>query len=183
MPHALQSLKNSLGKYTPDDDAEEKSKDRILSLMHSSSDPTDRNQFSPGHLTASAFVVTPDRNQLVLILHKKLKRWLQPGGHIDPEDTGVLEAAVREVKEEVGLDVGGGELFDLDIHPIPETQREPAHDHFDIRFLFVADHQTIRPGSDVEDARWVSVLDWPDLRLDSGSIRVHRKLTGPGGEL
>ena len=78
--------------------------DRALDLARSS-DPTDRDRFVPGHFTASGFVVSPDGSSLLLIHHRRLDRWLQPGGHIDPEDASPIAAAAREVTEETGVSV------------------------------------------------------------------------------
>ncbi|HAN31188.1 MAG TPA: hypothetical protein DCQ06_06275 [Myxococcales bacterium] len=64
-------------------------------LANMPGDPTRRDYWDPGHFTASAFVVSPDRSSLLLIKHKKLGRWLQPGGHIEAEDTTVESAARR----------------------------------------------------------------------------------------
>ena len=90
-------------------------------------------------------MLSPDRRDLVLIHHKKLGIWVQPGGHVEPSDEDLLGAARREVLEEVGLSdleplpsPGGSPLFDVDIHAIPARKADPAHEHFDVRFAFVA---------------------------------------------
>ena len=135
--------------------------DRALDLVRSS-DPTDRNRFDPGHFTASGFVVSPDGSSLLLIHHRRLDRWLQPGGHIDPGDTSPIAAAVREVAEETGVAVEPilPDLIDLDIHPIPPRAPEPAHEHFDLRFAFRALGETLVADDEVHDAIWVS---WDEL--------------------
>ena len=61
--------------------------------------PADRDRFEPGHFTASGFVISPNRKALLLIHHRRLDRWLQPGGHIDSEDASPIAAAIREVAE------------------------------------------------------------------------------------
>jgi len=93
-----------------------------------------------GHLTGSGFVLDAARARVLLLRHKRLLRWLQPGGHgegeIDPQ-----EIALREIAEETGLTdllpLGKG-LFDVDVHPIPARPGEPAHLHLDLRYAFVA---------------------------------------------
>src|SRR5690606_25147466 len=77
---------------------------RMLDLSSQSGAPFSRHQFEPGHFTASAFVLSPDRQSLLLIHHRKLGLWLQPGGHLEPADPNVRAAARREVAEEVGLE-------------------------------------------------------------------------------
>ncbi|MGH8028541.1 MAG: NUDIX hydrolase [Arenimonas sp.] len=90
----------------------------------------------PGHLTGSAWVVSADRQRTLLMHHRKLDRWLQPGGHADG-DTDLARVALREAEEETGLRdlVVEGEVFDLDRHAIPARGAEPEHWHYDVRFV------------------------------------------------
>lgn len=174
----LTLLRHSLEEHVPFDPDEVQARESILGLVQNTRTPSDRNQFDPGHLTASAFVVTKSRSHIILILHRKLARWLQPGGHIDPGDSSVPEAATREVKEEVGLHLipSEGKLFDLDVHAIPESQSEPAHKHFDIRYLFAADRCDLTVGPDVSDAGWIVMEEWGEMEVDRGLARVRKKL-------
>ena len=135
--------------------------DRSLALARST-DPIDRDHFDPGHFTASGFVVAPDGSALLLIHHKRLDRWLQPGGHIDPGDPSPIAAAAREVREETGIATGPilDALIDVDIHPIPPRAPEPAHEHFDLRFAFRALGTDLVADDEVFDAAWVP---WDDL--------------------
>lgn len=114
-----------------------------------------------GHVTGSAFVTTPDYGKVLLVLHGKLGRWLQPGGHCEPGESA-LEAARRETLEETGLDgrpALGGELFDVDIHEIPARGDAPAHLHYDARFLLVSPELEPRLSEESGDAAWVSPED------------------------
>ena len=71
-----------------------------------------------------------------MVFHRHLKRWLQPGGHAEDSDATIEASARRELLEETGLDPRGKwELLDLDIHVIPARPGQPAHEHFDLRFL------------------------------------------------
>ena len=114
----------------------------------------------PLHVTASAWIVSPQRGHVLLLHHRKHGQWFQPGGHID-DDASALEAALREGSEETG--VAGHHLrpvlrglFDVDIHRIPAHGPEPAHGHIDIRFLLELDHALPIPGNaESHDVRWV----------------------------
>lgn len=90
-----------------------------------------------GHFTGSAWVVSRDGARVLLMHHRKLQRWLQPGGHADG-DTDLARVALREAVEETGLNglqlLDGG-IFDLDRHEIPARGDEPAHWHYDVRFV------------------------------------------------
>ena len=95
----------------------------------------------PGHLTGSAWIVSPDRKRTLLTHHHKLDKWLQLGGHADGE-TDLLAVALREAREESGLTrlrAVSAEIFDCDRHLIPARGTEPAHYHHDVRFLLEAD--------------------------------------------
>jgi len=141
--------------------------------------PTARDHFVPGHLTASAFVISPKRDSVLLILHKKLQLWLQPGGHIEASDESLGAAARREVAEEVGLTLppeATGEVFDLDIHLIPARKDEPAHEHFDVRFCFQAPTLDFATNDEVVAARWAPLDQIDQLTTDESVLRVARKL-------
>jgi 8-oxo-dGTP pyrophosphatase MutT (NUDIX family) len=125
-----------------------------------------------GHVTASAWVLDPTRRHVLLLHHRKLDRWLQPGGHCDG-DPDVRAVAQREAEEETGLAVRllDQALFDVDIHPIPARGDVPAHAHFDVRFRFEADFQPpVVRLEEAREARWVP-LDEVSQYADEESIR------------
>jgi 8-oxo-dGTP pyrophosphatase MutT (NUDIX family) len=151
----------------------------MRALTHVTGDPFARDHWTPGHFTASAFVLSPDRAKLLLILHGKLHRWLQPGGHIEPDDVDVFAAAQREVAEEVGLPdlphADGPSIFDVDVHRIPPIGSAPAHRHFDVRVLLLAPDLRATAGSDAKEARWVPLADVARWETDESVLRAVRK--------
>jgi hypothetical protein len=103
-----------------------------------------RDAFSPGHFTGSALVTNARGDKVLLMRHKYIGRWMQFGSHADG-DPDLSKVALREASEESGFrqhkcSVLGG-LFDIDIHPIPANPKknEPAHEHFDLRYLLELD--------------------------------------------
>ena len=170
-------VKELLAEHTPADAREAGFVARMEALLSKGADAFSRDHFDPGHFTASSFVLSPDRDSVLLILHGKLGLWLQPGGHIDPDDTDVVAAARREVAEEVGItNLQGGALLDVDIHAIPPLRGEPAHEHFDLRFCFYAPSLEFQAGSDAKAARWVRLEDVGDAGSDGSVLRAVAKL-------
>ena len=116
-------------------------------------EPFSRNEL-PAHFTASAAVVDEAGRRICLVDHVKLGRRLQPGGHIEPDDETAAAAAMRETREETGLEPRlhpyAARPFDVDIHEFPERDGDPAHLHLDLRFRLVAD------GEPAEGAVWLT---------------------------
>lgn len=168
-----------LRSHHPTDPTEGAHRDAMIALCASEGDPTSREHYDPGHFTASAFVLSPDRHSVLLIFHGKLHRWLQPGGHVDPADGSLLEAAQRELAEETGIidarPFRSG-LFDVDVHVIPARKSEPEHRHFDARFVFQAQSLEAAAASDAKDARWVPLDEVSEAESDRSVMRAVEKI-------
>jgi 8-oxo-dGTP pyrophosphatase MutT (NUDIX family) len=171
-------LSNLLANYVPNGD--EASVAIARAALVTGRSMWARTEFDPGHFTASGFVLSPDRSSLLLIHHGRLHRWLQPGGHIEPQDGTVEAAARREVAEETGLtDVErvGTSLVSIDGHSIPGRADEPAHVHIDLGVGFIAASYDIAAVDEVLDARWIPLSDLARYTADTATRRAAATLT------
>ena len=129
-------IQKKLAHYQPTDDSEIASHKRIIDFVNAQPHCFERT-LKIGHITGSAWLIDESKNRVLLTHHRKLNKWLQLGGHCDG-DPDVMAVAMREAKEESGIEKiepVTTDIFDLDVHPIPVRGNEPAHDHYDIRFL------------------------------------------------
>ncbi len=131
------SLLQLLTAYHPDDSAEQEYKKTILEFLSQYPTNAFERSLEVGHITASAWLVNKDNTKALLTHHKKLDMWVQLGGHCDG-DTDPLAVAIKEAQEESGImkiRPMQHAIFDIDVHLIPETKKEKAHYHYDVRFL------------------------------------------------
>ena len=128
-----------------------------------------------GHITASGFIYAKKDKKFLLLEHKKAKKWLQPGGHVEKEDQTILETAKREIFEETGLKdlelinfFENKEIpFDINTHYIPENPNKnmPEHYHHDFRFLFTIDKiEDVKIAKDESNAyKWVDINEMQEI--------------------
>lgn len=171
-------LLDLLDKHSPIDENELKMRNETIEFVKTNEDCFNR-ELLIGHVTGSAWIVNDARTHVLLTHHRKLNQWFQPGGHCDGEPD-VLKVALKEANEETGLknlNVVDGEVYDVDVHLIPERKGIPAHYHYDIRFLiegYMNEQLIITEESN--DLAWVS-LEKIAERNDSESImRMMRKI-------
>jgi 8-oxo-dGTP pyrophosphatase MutT (NUDIX family) len=138
----------------PRDAKEDADRRAMLGFLDGLAEPFSRDQ-AGAHFTASALVLDESRTRTALVHHRKLGIWVQPGGHVDPDDATMQAAALREVREELGL-VGtvDGDVLHLDTHEIPE----PWHLHLDVRFLVVADGE-LAVSAESHEVRWLQLAE------------------------
>ncbi len=137
---SLAQLLALLEGFDVHDEQARRSVRHTVALLRTAPDPFDRAHYHPGHITASAAVLSPDGANVLLVYHPRLKRWLQPGGHVEPGDRSLLDTARREVLEEAGLDLPPAppRLVGVDVHRIPADRGEPEHLHHDLMFCLRA---------------------------------------------
>ncbi len=125
------------------------------------------------HLTSSALVVAAADHRVLLLEHRKLRRWFQPGGHADGEANLAL-SAWREATEETGIDslVVYGPAIDLDVHEV-RPPNEPSHLHLDVRYLVIAPLGAVAaPNHESTAHRWVNPDDLDGFDPDIGLRRL-----------
>jgi 8-oxo-dGTP pyrophosphatase MutT (NUDIX family) len=157
------TLVELLQAFVASDAREEADRSAMLRLAQELAEPLSRHEPS-AHFTASAFVVDETGTRTCLVEHAKLGRLLQPGGHVEPADPSLEEAALREAREETALELElhptAPRPFDLDIHEIPARPGEPAHFHLDVRFLLVG------RGEPCAGAAWHAIGAFGDGSVD-----------------
>ena len=166
------------GLYIPTDDRDRINASRLSRLILDYDNAFCRSRLQ-GHVTASAFVVNRERSHTILTHHAKLNCWLQLGGHCDGE-RDPLAVAQRETHEESGLTnirVAQPKVFDIDIHEIPEHRDTPAHLHYDVRYLLVAEmSEKLRPSVESNDLAWVPLSNLADYTDKPSVLVLNRKL-------
>jgi 8-oxo-dGTP pyrophosphatase MutT (NUDIX family) len=175
-PVARRRLESLLRGRQAHDAVEHSHISATLDWLASADDPFDRECTEPGHAVAGSWIVDPDRRRVVLIYHDELHRWLQPGGHGDPGEDDPPLIACRETREETGVayDPRRSELLDIDVHEVVSPS-EPAHLHFDFRFLVLLPEQPLSLGSDAEDGGWFTSAEVRAREPDAGMLRMLEK--------
>ncbi len=147
-----------LAAWRPDDEGQRALKFALLAFLDARpADACDRSCVA-GHLTASALVVDATGQHVLLTLHPRVGRWVQLGGHCEPGDATLRDAALREATEEsgiVGLSIAAEPLH-VDVHPVTCSLGVPTR-HLDVRYLVHAPAGAVAVRSaESDDLRW-----WP----------------------
>lgn len=174
------ALLTLLQTYKPQSSDDERNREEILRFVRENPDCFLRSLLT-GHITASAWILDPTWRYVLLTHHKKLHKWLQPGGHCDG-DPDVLSVAIKEAQEETGIVRFTPALrgvFDLDIHSIPARQGkegfEPEHLHYDIRFVLQAGTTSLQLSEESHALAWVAIKDLQNKTNDVSVVRMREK--------
>ncbi|HVN04361.1 MAG TPA: NUDIX domain-containing protein [Bryobacteraceae bacterium] len=169
--------------FHPDGDGEAaKSRELVLALLESSEAPFSRRQFNPGHVTCSGLVFSPARDRILLVLHRRLQRWL-PGGHVEPDDEAIADAGRREVIEETGAMLSADpapRLVGVDVHAIPRRRDEAFHLHHDLTFRFQATSEAFAACEEVREVTWCAAAEFDRYQLPGNLRRTYARALSDG---
>ncbi|PWJ58209.1 8-oxo-dGTP pyrophosphatase MutT (NUDIX family) [Dyadobacter jejuensis] len=173
----MSSLLALLNNYSPLDPTEDAMYRQTVEFVTSHSNCFERS-LSEGHVTASAWVIDPTYGQALMMHHRKLGRWFQPGGHCDG-DSDVIGVARKEAEEETGLlnpTLAFPQILDVDVHTIPGNAKDPEHLHYDIRFLFTADPATpLTVNEESRALKWIPLDEVASFNDSESILRLVRK--------
>jgi len=131
----------------------------------------------PAHVSGSTWVINPSHSAVLMMHHRKLNAWLQPGGHADG-DADVIRVALKEASEETGVDPShihllSDQIFDVDIHATTHPPEAPTHAHIDIRYLVEIDDRIPVPGNEESyELRWVPLSQVARLNNNRSILRM-----------
>ena len=175
----------ALTAHTPADQEEENHRDEILRFVSANAQCWWMRATPSGHVTGSAWILNFARTHALLLHHAKLKCWVQPGGHLDDSDASPAAGAMREALEETGLanlHLASEAVFDVDVHLIParaarpgKCGMEPAHLHYDVRYLMIAADADVRISEESLDAKWLLLKDLAQPTTERSIARMAEK--------
>ena len=169
---ALLAMLSRYQRRHPDEDAAR----RFQRFVSNQPRCFERDCWDDGHVTASAALLDPSRKSMLMTRHRKLGMWLQLGGHADG-NPDPLAVACREAKEESGLDVTPAmtEPIDVDVHAVPAYGTDPAHHHYDARFILFAEHTAVQANSESEGLQWVPLDNVASVTDEESILRLAAK--------
>lgn len=169
-------------KYIPSCEQEERDKAAILRFLAEHDDAYERSNLL-AHMTASAWVISPDRQRVVMCYHNLYNSWSWTGGHADGEHD-LLKVAMREVEEETGLQTHPlcTEIFSLENLTVEGHVKKgryvPSHIHMNVTYLLQAEGDSLRQKPDENSGvRWMTPQEAMAASTEPWMVeRVYRKL-------
>jgi ADP-ribose pyrophosphatase YjhB (NUDIX family) len=172
-----QNLINMLVEHNGYDDQEKFYIEKSLPFVKIQPKCTDRDNLA-GHVTASSWILSPNKDQVLLINHRRIGDWSQPGGHIEIIDPSIQAAAKRSAEEETDLEnliLVSENLFDVDLHIIQETEDEPKHWHIDLRFIFICSSMPTSLHLTSNNLAWFNLDDIITTSKKASLVRMAKK--------
>ncbi len=170
----LDLARAAVSDFMPAEIAQERAQRHMLAFLAGHPNALHRTCLA-GHLTGSALVVNARGDKALFMLHTKLRRWLQPGGHADGA-ADLAAVALKEASEETGiagLTVAPGPI-DLDVHEVL-TPKDAAHLHLDVRYLVRAPEGAVEVGNEESQAlAWHDYAGIQQLGTDESTLRLTR---------
>ena len=176
---------DALNAHTPIDPEEEKYRGEMMHFVASHRHDWWKRATEEGHVTGSTWILNRARSHALLLHHVKAGLWVQPGGHLDDSDASPLAGAMREAREETGiadLKFASESVFDVDIHTIAaraarsaHSAMEPAHLHYDVRYLLIAADQRVTISEESLGAKWMLLEDLALPSLERSIARMAKK--------
>jgi len=154
----------------------------MISFFEEQKNPFERS-CQAGHFTGSSWLINKESTKVALCYHKKLKMWLQLGGHCDGS-SDIAAVAMKEAQEESGIEnlkfwSADGQnrpsAFDFDIHTIPANKKDPEHLHLDVRFVIQATNDNLVLSDESLDLRWFSFSEVEKVTQEESVIRQLKK--------
>jgi len=169
----LEEIKN----YKPAKKVEIEYKKEIINFLINNKDNYLRSN-PKGHLTASAWIINSAENKVLLHHHQSLDKWIQLGGHLENNEL-TKEAALREAKEESGLNSLSfldENIFDIDVHKIPEYKNKDEHYHYDLRYILKADmREELNKSKESIRLKWIDLNKVTNYLNEESILRMVRK--------
>ncbi len=173
----MQFLLNNIKSYEPLQ-SESFVKDSFINFINENDNCFERSCLK-GHVTASSFVVSPDKESILLCFHRKWNKWVQLGGHADGiEDT--LQVALKETEEESGICINQlevvNELLDIALFFVETSLTEASHYHYDVRYLMFSKTWDVQVSKESKELRWVRFEDVKKLTTEVELLRAITKI-------
>ncbi len=173
----IEEILTEIRAYDTANRLEKDYQERIINFIVNNKDNPGTNN-PEGHLTASAWIVNSAGNKVLLHNHIVFNKWIQLGGHLE-DDELISDAALREAREESGLrtlSLLKDDIFDIDVHKIPENEKHKEHYHYDIRYLMEAEEEEeISRSKESREIDWIKLEKVKEYAEEEAILRMVRK--------